>query len=81
MTTGIQYTGNWYTLMSSPSHTAVVIPQQVTYGFDVRPSPGSPESDYAMTNFPFWKWGEGHWAIAGQGNRWEVDDAAGNGCR
>jgi hypothetical protein len=28
----------------------------------------------AMTEFPFWLFGTYHWAMRGEGNRWEVDD-------
>ena len=78
MSTQVQYTGSWYTLMDG--HTATYIPQQITYGYGVG-GPGTPGSDYGLTNFPFWLWGTAHWAVGGSNNRWEVDDGAGNGCR
>jgi hypothetical protein len=61
-------------------HSATNLPQQITSGYGASPYPGVPNSDYAMTQFPFWKYGSTHWAVAGQGNRWEVDDQANNGC-
>ena len=36
------------------------------------------EVDIAMTNFPFYKSGNYHWGIRGQGSRWEVDNQGGN---
>ena len=70
--------GTWYTLLSD--HTATNLPQTITQGYGAGPYPGPPESDYVMTQFPFWKESVTHWAVAGQGNRWEVDDQANNGC-
>ena len=78
MSTSVPYAAGWYTLMDG--HNATYIPQGVTSGYNVA-APGSPASDYGLTNFPFWVWGSAHWAVGGSYNRWEVDDSAGNGCR
>ena len=77
---GIYYTGSWYTLMAG--HNATYIPQSVTYGYGVG-APGSPASDYVLTSYPFYySTGKAHYAVAGQGSRWEVDDLnTGNGCK
>ena len=32
------------------------------------------KGDYALTEFPFWRSGDGTWGIRGDGHRWEVDD-------
>lgn len=32
------------------------------------------KGDFAMTDFPFWRWGESHWSVRGNGARWEVGD-------
>lgn len=38
----------------------------------------SDQSNFAMTNFPFWVGGAYHWGIRGLDYRWEVDDFPGN---
>lgn len=50
-------------------HTAVNVPQNA-------PNQYSNRGDEAMTRFPFWRSGTAHWAVRGNGNRWEVDDIA-----
>lgn len=58
-----------YTLYSD--HTAAYIPQNAPNRFD-------DQGDIAMTNFPFWLSGTGHWGIRGIGGRWECDDFPGH---
>ena len=36
------------------------------------------QNNAALTEFPFWRSSAFHWGIRGSGNRWEVDDSAGN---
>ncbi|NQZ00290.1 MAG: fibronectin type III domain-containing protein [Bdellovibrionales bacterium] len=57
-----------YTLL--PNHTGVGVPQLATGNFSNR-------GDEAMTNFPFYRAGNNHWGIRGNGNRWECDDFPG----
>ena len=38
----------------------------------------SNQTDFALTNFPFYVGGNYHWGIRGLGNRWEADDFARN---
>ena len=64
---GIQAPFNHTTL---PGHSAN-IPGQAFNIF-------SNQGNLASTEFPFWRSGQFHWGIRGLGNRWEVDDAAGN---
>jgi hypothetical protein len=39
-------------------------------------SGASDQGEYAMTELPFYKAGQYHWAIRAEGKRWEVDDAS-----
>jgi hypothetical protein len=32
------------------------------------------QGDRALTEYPFWRWGEAHWSVKGWGKNWEVDD-------
>lgn len=54
-----------HTLLSG--HTAIGIPQNAS-------SVEINQGDIAMTNFPFYQWGNRHWGIRGSALRWEVDD-------
>lgn len=65
------YTGG--TISTSQYHTAVYVPNSLNSIFG-----GS--GDTAMTNFPMYLGGTGHWGI-GAGTRWEVDDIPGNSSR
>ena len=56
-----------------PGHTAY-LPEGTTDGFS-DPSGGWPDSALGFANFPFFKSYQYHWAIRGQGFRWECDDA------
>jgi hypothetical protein len=53
-----------------PDHTATYIPTDVNLAF-------SNQGDTAMTYFPIYKDGLGHWGIGALG-RWECDDFPGN---
>ena len=77
MSSSVQYTAGWYTLMDG--HNATHIPQRITSGYGVAAS-GSPASDYGLTNFPFYIGALAHWAV-GAHNRWEVDDWTNSRCR
>ncbi len=59
------YTNNFNSL---PDHTALLI-SIINNSF-------ANQGDAAMTNFPFFRTGQRHWGIKGQGNRWECDDQA-----
>jgi hypothetical protein len=52
-----------------PGHTAF-LPTATTNSYN-----------QGLTNFPFWRAGEYHWGISGDGFRWECDDQSGNSYR
>jgi hypothetical protein len=47
------------------------LPNQITDFF-------TNQGDLALTEFPFYRSGQYHWGIRGQGNRWETDDFVNN---
>jgi IPT/TIG domain len=62
---GCTTVGTASTLLTA--HTAIHVPQLVNG------TVASSATD-AITNFPFYNGGAGHWGIRGLGNRWECDD-------
>lgn len=55
---------NWYELLSGHNST---LPQTATHQVQ-------DAGEYALTNHPFFIWGNKHWNIGIGQNRWEVDD-------
>lgn len=38
------------------------------------PDSSGDQGDFALTSYPFWRAESAHWALGGNGGRWEVDD-------
>lgn len=82
ITDGILYNvDGWYELEGD--HTSTMLPQTVFSGFRQPYSQeGSPDSDFVMTNFPFFAIGSspGWWTLRGYGGWWSTDDKATGEC-
>ncbi|MGB0918593.1 MAG: fibrinogen-like YCDxxxxGGGW domain-containing protein [Flavobacteriales bacterium] len=64
------YINAQYSSRTLPNHTAAYLPFSAN-GFYTN------QGDYALTAFPFYRGGTGHWGIRAS-SRWEVDDNAGS---